>query len=85
VLKALADHFVMRRDETLRMQARQREQLAALVETLAQKAPDSLEPWLRDAWHIAADDAQRLRVVVDQVASLTDTSAAAWFVRWVQA
>jgi len=84
VLKALADHFVMRRDETLRLQARQREQLAALVDTLAQKAPDSLEGWLRDPWLRAADDAQRLRVVVDQVASLTDTSAAAWFARWVQ-
>jgi dGTPase len=41
-----------------------------------------LEPWLREAWSAASDDAGRLRVVIDQVASLTDTSAAAWFQRW---
>ena len=82
VLKSLADHFVMRRDETLREQARQREQLAALVAAVLQHAPRSLEPWLRDAWAQAGDDAGRLRVVVDQVASLTDTSAAVWFARW---
>ena len=82
VLKSLADHFVMRRDETLREQARQREQLAALVAAVLQHAPRSLEPWLRDAWAQAGDDAGRLRVVVDQIASLTDTSAAVWFARW---
>jgi dGTPase len=32
---------------------------------------------LRPAWHAAAGDAERLRVVVDQIASLTDTSAIA--------
>ena len=83
VLKALADHFVMRRDETLRLQARQREQLTALVAALGASAPESLEPWLRAAWTQADDEAGRLRVVVDQVASLTDTSAASWFARWV--
>jgi dGTPase len=82
VLKAVADRFVMRRDETLRLQARQREQLATLVEAVARHAPQSLEPWLQEAWKHAADDDARLRVVIDQVASLTDTSAAAWFVRW---
>jgi dGTPase len=29
-------------------------------------------------WKEAADDAARLRVVVDQVASLTDPAAVAW-------
>lgn len=81
VLKALADMFVMRRDETIRQQARQREQLTALVEVVLRDAPASLEPWLRSTWQQAADDCGRLRVVVDQVASLTDTSAAAWFAR----
>ena len=82
VLKAVADRFVMRRDDTVRMQARQREQLATLVEAVSRHAPGSLEPWLHDAWKQAADDSARLRVVIDQVASLTDTSAAAWFDRW---
>ena len=82
VLKSLADRFVMRRDETLRVQALQRAQLAELVEAVADRAPDSLEPWLRGTWTGAATDAERLRVVIDQVASLTDTSAATWFARW---
>jgi dGTPase len=84
VLKALADRFVMRRDETLRLQARQRAQLGELVDAVLLHAPDSLEPWLRAAWAAAPTDAARLRVVVDQVASLTDTSAAGWFARWCQ-
>ena len=66
------------------MQARQREQLVELAAALLDAAPASLEPWLRSGWTHAADDAARLRVVVDQVASLTDTSALAWHERWVR-
>ena len=82
MLKAVAHLFVMRRDETLRLQATQREQLTRLVHVVADRAPEALEPWLREAWSSAGDDAARLRVVIDQVASLTDTSAATWFLRW---
>jgi dGTPase len=78
VLKAVADRYVMRRDVTIRAQQIQREQLIELATTLAQTAPESLEPWLADAYNGATDDSARLRVVVDQVASLTDTSAVAW-------
>ena len=82
VLKAVADHFVMRRDETLRLQATQREQLSELVNAVAEHAPEALEPWLWEAWAAASNDTARLRVVIDQVASLTDTSAAAWHRTW---
>jgi dGTPase len=81
VLKAMADRYVMRRDVTVRAQRRQREQLAELLEVLSRSAPQSLEPWLRSSYDAAADDDARLRVVVDQVASLTDTSALAWHER----
>jgi dGTPase len=83
ILKAMADLFVMRRDEQRRDQARQREQLVALADAILAGAPHTLEPWLRDAWVIAPDDAARVRVVVDQVASLTDTSALLWHDRLV--
>jgi dGTPase len=83
ILKAISHRYVMGRDDTLRLQATQRERLAALVEVLTSRAPDALEPWLRDAWRAAGDDAARLRVVIDQVASLTDTSAALWFTKWL--
>jgi len=41
-------------------------------------APGTLDPLLRPAWDAAGTDAARRRVIVDQVASLTDTSAIAW-------
>lgn len=83
VLKAVAFRYVMQREVTVAAQARQREQLAALLQAVADGAPGTLEPWLRGAYLSAADDAERLRVVVDQVASLTDTSALAWHKRLV--
>jgi dGTPase len=83
VLKAMADRYVMRREVTVRMQTRQREQLTELLDAVETSAPSSLEPWLRTAYEAAPDDDARLRVVVDQVASLTDTSAMAWHDRLV--
>jgi dGTPase len=78
----VAARYVMNRESTLQMQSRQREQLTELAGAVAVAAPDSLEPWLRGGYLAAADDAGRLRVVVDQIASLTDTSALAWYERY---
>jgi dGTPase len=66
-----------------RMQARQRERLAELVEALSESAPASLDPVMRDAWMRASDDSSRYRVVLDQVASLTDAQAVIWHERHV--
>jgi dGTPase len=85
VLKAIADRYVMRREAAVRAQQVQREKLAELLTALESSAPKTLEPWLRTAYEAASDDDGRLRVVVDQVASLTDTSAAAWHERLVTA
>jgi len=41
-------------------------------------APRTLDPLFRPAWEEAPCDAARRRVVIDQIASLTDTSAIAW-------
>ncbi|HEY3528788.1 MAG TPA: deoxyguanosinetriphosphate triphosphohydrolase [Nocardioides sp.] len=81
VLKGIAAHYVMQADDRVRAMARQREQLTALVEALAKAAPDHLEPVFASDWADATDDAARLRVVIDQVASLTDASALAWHSR----
>ncbi|WP_156756426.1 deoxyguanosinetriphosphate triphosphohydrolase [Actinokineospora pegani] len=78
LLKAMAVRYVMSDPKRLVMQTRQREVLGALVETLAQRAPEALEPAFRPAWQQAGDDAARLRVVVDQIASLTDSQAHVW-------
>jgi hypothetical protein len=45
--------------------------------------PVHLEPAFRADWKESADDTARRRIVVDQVASLTDQSALAWFERLV--
>ncbi|MBN6037585.1 deoxyguanosinetriphosphate triphosphohydrolase [Amycolatopsis sp. 195334CR] len=78
VLKALALRYVMSDPRRLAMQDGQRQLLAELVEVLVRRAPEPLDPIFRPAWTAAADDAARLRVVVDQVASLTDAQAYAW-------
>jgi dGTPase len=78
VLKAIAAHYVMRAADRMAGMQRQRELLAELAAVLADRGPDALDRVFADDWHAAADDAARLRVVVDQVASLTDASAIAW-------
>lgn len=77
LLKAIAVHYVMRLPGTTERQAAQRRLLTELVEAVLDGSPDTLDSDLRPAWHEAADDADRLRVVIDQVAQLTDTSAEA--------
>ena len=78
LLKALALRYVMSDRRRLAMQDGQRELIAELVQALALRAPESLDPLFVPAWNAASDDAARLRVVVDQVASLTDLQAHAW-------
>jgi dGTPase len=57
------------------MQARQRELLAELGTALLARASESLDPVLAPSFAAAPDDAARLRVVVDQIAMLTDQQA----------
>lgn len=83
VLKAVAVHYVMRSDARRRQQARQRELLAELVAGLVERGPDALDRPFADDWREAVDDAARLRVVIDQVASLTDVTAVAWHHRLI--
>ncbi|SDQ74177.1 dGTPase [Actinopolyspora saharensis] len=83
VLKAMALRYVMSDSERLRLQQRQRGMLTELVRALVNAAPESLDPTARAAWCSAADDAARLRAVLDQVASFTDAQAVAWYERWV--
>jgi dGTPase len=75
VLKGVAAHFVMQAEARAGVLADQREVLSDLVGLLCDRAPTGLLPALAEDWDHAPDDPSRLRVVVDQVASLTDTSA----------
>ncbi|MFB4315453.1 deoxyguanosinetriphosphate triphosphohydrolase [Actinomadura sp. 21ATH] len=73
LLKGVTAHYVWISHEETR--ARQRELILELAELMLAGAPGTLDPLFRPAFVDAADDAARLRAVVDQIASLTDTSA----------
>ena len=75
LLKAVAARWVMARPGVAAAQEREREVVAELVVQLADRAPQALEPSYAEAWRAAPDDGARLRVAVDQVASLTDAAA----------
>ena len=83
MLKAIAAHFVMGRAEALAYQVEERNMITDLVKALWKYAPEALDPQFRDTFLSASDDASALRVIVDQVASLTDTSAVALHTRLV--
>jgi dGTPase len=78
LLKAITARYVMNRAGVLAAQARERELLTELAHAIERGAPQTLDPLLRPSWEAAGTDAARRRVVIDQVASLTDTSAIAW-------
>ena len=78
LLKGVTAHYVMSRSGVAATQARERELIAELAAAVLAGAPQTLEPVLRPAYRAAGSDPARLRVVVDQIASLTDTSAIAW-------
>jgi len=81
VLKSIGVFHVMHSAERQQRRAEQRELLAELVAALWASAPAGLDAAFAADFEEAADDAARFRVVIDQVASLTDASAVAWHAR----
>ena len=81
MLKGVAAHYVMRAEDRVSLLDRQREVMAELVAQLTRRGSQVLQPVFRADHAAAPDDAARLRVVVDQIASLTDASAVAWHAR----
>lgn len=84
VMKAVAVKYVMNRPGADAEYARQREVIAELVHGLTLDEGRLLEPWLKPAFDTAATDGQRFRVIIDQVASLTDVSVVDWHRRIVR-
>ena len=78
LLKGMALRYVMRARAAEDWYERQRALLTELVDALRRRAPDHLDPLFAPLWKAAPDEAKRLRVVIDQVASLTDHAAVAW-------
>jgi len=84
VMKAITVAFVMHREGAEQEYARQREIIAELVHALTLDEGRSLELWLQPTYETATSDAERFRVIIDQVASLTDVSAVQWHKRLVR-
>lgn len=80
LLKALVAHHVMFHTARQPIYVAQREVLVDLAQTLYEK-PEHLDTVFARDWADAPSEAHKRRVVVDQVASLTDQSAMAWHER----
>ena len=74
-LKAVAGHYLINAAASQERYAKQQIVIHELVEMLFEAAPKELDPIFEDDWKVATTDAQRLRVVVDQIASLSDPGA----------
>lgn len=78
VMKAVAVKWVMNRPGAEGEYAKQREIIAELVHALRLSEGREVESWLKPAFDAASTDSERFRVVIDQVASLTDVSIVQW-------
>ncbi|KFI52483.1 deoxyguanosinetriphosphate triphosphohydrolase [Bifidobacterium biavatii] len=79
-LKGIAVYFVMEPRAREPLHQEERRIVEDLIDVLMADSPrpsDALETVFLDDWNDATNDDERLRVAVDQVASLTDTSALA--------
>ncbi|MFC5939320.1 deoxyguanosinetriphosphate triphosphohydrolase [Corynebacterium choanae] len=74
LLKTLAVLYVMDEPSHLSNQDRQRDRIARVFDFYQLTAPESLDPMFA-AWFVQAEnDAAKTRVIIDQIASLTETA-----------
>ncbi|MFC0316018.1 deoxyguanosinetriphosphate triphosphohydrolase [Gordonia phosphorivorans] len=72
MLKTVALRFIFSDRSHRAKQDRQRERIHRVATLLLNTAPGGLDPILVPRWQAAETDAQRMRVVVDQIASMTE-------------
>ena len=75
ILKSIATYYVINAASSQERYADQQIIIKELVEMVLAQAPASLESFFLDDWTLATNHSERLRVVVDQVAALTDPGA----------
>ena len=74
-LKAVAGHYLISAAASQERYAKQQVVIHELVEMLFAAAPAELDPIFEDDWKRATNDSEKLRIVIDQIASLTDPGA----------
>lgn len=75
LLKSMAGYYIIRAEKSQERYAKQQQVIADLIDAVLDKAPATLESFFLQEWSKASTDAEKLRVVIDQVASLTDVGA----------
>ena len=75
ILKSIASYYLIRAEKSQERYLKQRKVLTELVEILMESEGEDLESIFLPAWNEADTENQKLRVVIDQVASLTDPGA----------
>lgn len=73
LLKTIAVLYVMDDPGHLARQDRQRERIHRVYDYLAMGAPGTLDPMFQSWFNAADSDAARQRVIIDQIASMTET------------
>lgn len=72
VLKAISAHYIFRARSSLDRYERERTLIQRLFSALSENAPKYLDRSFQLSWQEAASDHEKVRVIVDQIASLTD-------------
>ena len=72
LLKAISAHYIFRAQSSLDRYERERSLIQRLFSALSDSAPKYLDQSFQLSWQEAASDHEKVRVIVDQIASLTD-------------
>ena len=80
-LKAIAGHYLINATHSQDRYAKQQVIVSELVEMLLANAPRELDSFFLKSWNEAGDETARMRVIIDQVAALTDPGAYALHAR----
>ena len=77
LLKAISGFYIINSEKSAARYNEEQNLLNELVAEVKKGAPGTLESFFIQEWERAKNDAERMRVVIDQVASLTDPGAIA--------
>lgn len=75
LLKSMAGHYIIRAEKSQERYAKQQQVIIDLVHAVREAAPSTLESFFLQEWNRADSEREKMRVVIDQIASLTDVGA----------